>query len=39
VEARRVLRHVATLWGYGVQLIEVDAETRAELAVHEPPGS
>lgn len=34
-EVRRVLRHVAILWGYPVRLIEVDAATDAELRAHE----
>jgi stage V sporulation protein R len=36
MEARRVLRHVAFLWGYDVQLTEVDGETGERIAVHNP---
>jgi len=35
MEARRVLRHLRNLWGYGVRLREIDAESGAEIAVHE----
>ncbi|MBK1696459.1 SpoVR family protein [Rhodovibrio salinarum] len=36
METRRVLRHIAFLWGYDVQLTEVDADTDERLAVHNP---
>ena len=36
METRRVLRHIAFLWGYDVQLTEVDAETGERVAVHNP---
>jgi stage V sporulation protein R len=30
-DARRVLRHIANLWGYPVRLVEVDAATDERL--------
>ncbi|WP_437127625.1 SpoVR family protein [Rhodovibrio sodomensis] len=36
METRRVLRHIAFLWGYDVQLSEVDADTGERIAVHNP---
>jgi len=33
-DSRAVLNHVANLWGYGVQLYEVDAKTDAVLKTH-----
>lgn len=36
METRRVLRHIAFLWGYEVQLTEVDAESGERIAVHNP---
>jgi stage V sporulation protein R len=37
VEARRVLHHVAHLWGYEVRLREVDAETGTEITAYRTP--
>jgi len=34
LEARRTLRHLATLWGYAVVLEEVDDDTGATVATH-----
>jgi len=39
-DADLTLKHIATLWGYGVRMQEVDGETEAVLATHSagPPG-
>ena len=36
LESRRVLRHVARLWGYEVRLTEVEADGE-EIGVYETP--
>jgi spore cortex formation protein SpoVR/YcgB (stage V sporulation) len=36
METRRVLRHIAYLWGYPVELSEIDEETGETIAVHHP---